>query len=646
MDLNEQQQITILTEGINRGFYECPNNAVPTDPVQRSEDAKRLVEACKLAYKNGNHSDNVNTILFVAECDMKPEVPNISSEPSVTSSAPKSAKNNVIDGFDITTVTDGILESLLVGLDKYPQNEQVQHDREIYLAEKARRSGESPKEIQEIPQTETGSQVAQKAGEIAPEGSPSTNGRASEHTAEAEGSNSGGSAPDGGTGGSARTENEDAGAFARAQTPETQPEGKKVKAKPIEKDEQRLKVESELTLPIVKAHGIDITNLDNIPTADLEYIVANPDGPSAEKGAKVVIREEELEPVPTQDVGSVVGGISAEVSAPEVIVSKESMGLQVDNNETSGEISAEREKLESQITGPLLKAYGQGRKSVPSIGDNELKFMLEHPDGRVTKDELESAKALDNSDNQGMIPGQMDIMMESEKSAGAGIEKIPKEIVRQKQFEKEQQEIAQKGSEKEQEELAKSPPTQKPISLTPAQVAAQIEKPDGWEVKDITPNHQQQQNRAMEIINREAMPIPPAYSDEDAPKFPIDVSVISRDELFSLHAKFHAYEIRMNYVLMFHEDDMNDCTKLREIREAVVAKSIPFMGEDNKRNTNEFREAQVKGDEKVIELGEQEHEARKLVADLKVFRNSFHLDCERLSRQMSKYENERLDAPR
>ena len=150
----------------------------------------------------------------------------------------------------------------------------------------------------------------------------------------------------------------------------------------------------------------------------------------------------------------------------------------------------------------------------------------------------------------------------------------------------------------------------------------------------------------MEIIKSENFPIPPAYSDEQAPVFPIDVSIISRDELFSLHARFHAYETRMNWVLMQYEDEMNDCKKLRNYREAVVAKEIPFMGEDGKRNTNEFRDHQINGDPEVLDLGMKEHEVKKIVTDLKVLRDCFHLDCERLSRQMSKYEREIQDAPR
>jgi hypothetical protein len=164
--------------------------------------------------------------------------------------------------------------------------------------------------------------------------------------------------------------------------------------------------------------------------------------------------------------------------------------------------------------------------------------------------------------------------------------------------------------------------------------------------EDVEPNSSQAQNRAMEIIEKENFPTPPNYGDESAPQFPIDVSLCSRDELFSLHARFHAYETRMNWVLMQYDDEMNDYIKLRNYREAVVAKSVPFMGEDNKRNTNEHREAQVRGDDEVLELGLKEHEARKVVTDLKVLRNNFHLDCERLSRQMSKYEMEKSDAPR
>ena len=149
----------------------------------------------------------------------------------------------------------------------------------------------------------------------------------------------------------------------------------------------------------------------------------------------------------------------------------------------------------------------------------------------------------------------------------------------------------------------------------------------------------------MEIIEREGFPIAPEIS-EPAPILPADVSKCSRDELFSYHARYHAYESRMNWILSGFEDELGDIEKLRRVREIDVAASIPLLAEDGKRITNEARDAQVAADSLAIQYYEEEHEKKKTVNKLKVLQRNYMKDCERISRQMSKYEREKQDAPR
>jgi|ERR1700722_12377483 len=694
--LNDQQATAILVESLSRGIYEP---AVPTDEKQRLKDATDIVAAAQAAFNNGNKSDNVNTILFIAQTDLAPEIP-------VATHAQAPAETEIVDhihnGLDLSTLTDGILEALITGLDAYPQTEKVEEDRKAYVAEKERRSNEPAQEIQEITPQAEASADEEKAGEITPASPTPADEGAGERAQATEGPNTGAVAPDGGAGGQTGNTDEDAGAFARAQTPETQPEGKVSKAPKVKEDGTRDAIISQLTLPAVKAHGVDITKLDSVPTEKLLYIVENPDGPK-EESTKMPVNESEVEAgaISADRGGTSIGGIVAEVKAPETVVTKADLGLNVEE-ETTGDISAEREKIESLVTGPCLKAYGRGRKEIPSIGDNELRFMVLNPDGKVSPEELARAKAMDNPESVAAVkesqmavtkevPGpelvdhflsddqREEIILKEELPlteitlpSGQKVKialpesinteamiSVPVQISPEnnKEFSPENLAGPIRISEEEQkdrsigqaaaESVSKPQPVQAPEVVSKPVTQSNFDK--FFEAQTgvtVTDDKLSAQNRAMEIIQKENFPTPPNYSDENAPQFPIDVSLCSRDELFSLHARFHAYETRMNWVLMQHEDEMNDYIKMRTYREAVVAKEVPFMGEDNKRNTNEHREAQVRGDIEVLELGKKEHEARKVVTDLKVLRNNYHLDCERLSRQMSKYEMEKSDAPR
>lgn len=663
IELNNEQASAILVEGLARGLYENQGK-IPDDPTIRLEDATKLVQAAEAASRNGNKSDNVNTILFIAQVDQKPITmlpPNeqkvaeaVANNDTIIVEKRESVSTNIHNGLDLTTLTDGVIEGLIIGLDKYPNSEQVEIDRKAFTAERERRKNAQAQKGQEVPQAEAPGEASQGSSQIADasvEASPVVADQAAGKAGTGDASSP--QSRDSGAQQQTTKQGEDAGAFARAQTPETSAQGKQTKAKSAPEDGERVELESQLTLPMVKAHGVDVTKIGDLSELQLIYIIKNPNGPTKED--KMPIDEQEIESntVPSErSEGKAVGTVSTKVVDQEQIISKADLGLDVDSEESAtGEISAEREQLESMVTGPMLKAYARGRKEIPSIGDNELRFMILNSDGKVTPDELDKAKALDQ--DQGMEADQEREMVEEEGKISPEPEphmEVTKEISGPEGKDQVVGNTDLLDIKKSRVLLEVDPQDEPQDNQGNAEqaVALESEFPEKniKKVEVESETRAKQQNLAMEIIFREGMPIPPELNNEEAPVLPMDVSAISRDELFSLHAKFHACEIRMNYVLMEHEDLMNDCIKLREYREAEVAKSVPFLGEDGKRNTNEFRDAQVNGDKEVLELGMKEHEARKIVTDLKVFRNGFHLDCERLSRQMSKYERERADAPR
>lgn len=658
--LNDEQAVAILTEGLSRGLYESLNNAIPQDPAQRLQDATELTKAAQAAFNNGNRSDNVQTILFISQVDQKPlsqeeqkVAEAVANDETVIVEKRESEASNIHNGLDLSTLSDGVIEGLIVGLDKYPPSEQVEEDRKAYLAEKERRENEKAGKSQDDSSGTTAQALGEKAGEAAPEGSPAPV-EGGNQTASEGGAANRDAGQEIGSGEVDSAQGEDAGAFARAQTPETSPEGKPAKAKKTKEDGNRLELEEQLTLPIVKAHGIDITKLDSLSVEQIEYMIENPSGPTEEKKMPVNELEAEASAVTNKEVKA-VSGISADESiSPERIVSKKDLGLE-GVEEPSGANPADefdRESLEAQVTGPCLKAYGRGRKEIPTIGVNELRFMIEHPDGKVDPSELEAAREIDNLGKK-VVEVVREVDREEKESPVKGI--VDKEVAGPEKVDhflpEKDRTIAQAAQEAvnknpfEEEAVSKSPPVEEvrqKIDSGMKRLSVAAEKADRHSIEE----NKAGQNRAEEIIAREGFPIPPAYSEEQAPEFPVDMSKCTRDELYSFHAEFHAYETRINYILIEYEDRLNDWAHKRSYREAVVAKSVPFMGEDGKRNTNEYRDVQVKGDEEVLDLSNREHEAKKVVNDLKAFQKNFHLSCERLSRQMSKYENEMRDAPR
>jgi hypothetical protein len=685
MELTDQQATSILVEGLQRGLFEP---AVPAEEADRLLDATKLVEACESAYKTGNRSDNVTTILFMAQVnsdttdnkvttDIAPIPEQIKGQISIPVQ-----EDHMHNGLNLAELSDGILDQLIVGLDKYPQTDEVEIDRKAYTAEKERRGNGSGKELEK----DSSAQVPPEAEETSGESAEQTTGsdlQEGNQTSGESGEQNG--ATDPGTEIHAQQDSgqeEDASAFARAQTPETSGKGKPAKAKAQEKDGERAELEGKLNYAMVKAHNTDLISLSKAPINELRYIVENPSGPVSTDSEEIAPKEEDKVAILESDVVGVtnpkldnaLGGIVPVKSVEQKVVTKADLNLNIeeDQEENRGGISPERETLETLITGPILKAYGRGRKEVPDIGDNELRLMVLNPTGQISPEELQKAQMMDGKSilvepdpgktvvNAMPTPEQEDKaheFVEAELAKDNIILEGPQDRSLAKaatESVNKPEELSDPITKSEQARFAPGDNPTTDTTLPSGQIVKVLTKsPDKLPtVVDIDDNEIDVakpltgQARAMEIIEKENFPIPPNLS-EQAPILPFDVSKCSRDELFSLHAMFHACESRINWVLTSFEDELGDIEKLRRVREIDVADSVPLIStEDGKRITNEFRDAKVAADTLVIQYYEEEHEKKKTVNRLKVLQRNYLKDCERLSRQMSKYEREKNDAPR
>lgn len=528
-DLTDAQATKILEKGIALELYESPNNVPPVDAETRMKDAQRLVEVAERARNAGNNGVKVNEVLALvgttAETPAIPEMEPVVSESSVPIPAP-STDSHVVNGLDLSTVSDEVLDKLIEQSDGYVQTPNVVAQKAIFEAEKKERESKNAP-AEQIVETAKASptQANSSVGVATP---PSEEPVA------------------------------DAGSFAPAQTPETPKERRKPKAKSATKGgptAEREALLTQLNFGVLQAWGVSALELDNLNDGQLKAMISNPDGPTDE-----TVMETPAQP--------------AVVPEP---------------------VESERERLEAQITGPMLKAYGRGRKELATIGETELALMIANPEGAPSA-EVDTARLSDSGvetseDSPEPSFAEMLKAAESEAEVQAQVEEKPA-----------------------------TPPAIAPV------VAVPVPTSDPRTTVD-------------DIIAKNNFPLPAEISG-DPPFLPNDVSNVSRNELYSFHARFHACESRANWIISRHEDQYEDNVKLRTGREAEVYAALPAVGDDGKRLTESQREALVAVDSVVVGYKDKEHEEKKVLRNLKVLRDNYKRDCERLSRQMSKYEME------
>lgn len=401
---------------------------------------------------------------------------------------------------------------------------------------------------------------------------------------------------------------------------------------------ERAELESKLTFAIMRAHNLDPSEIPSTSVESLRWIIEHP-VPTV--GAQVPATEIPQPTGETIETTHMVVQQPTPAPAPE----PEAAAPVEVAPPTSGRLSAaDRERLEEQVTGPMLKLYGKGRNNVPDLGDHELAFMVAHPDGQGDLEEFKAAKTRD-----AVIAG----------APAADLQAAQTELA---------EEMAATNAAAQTADAAFAPPAQeqpaaaqpapeqqKPMALadladaivaTVDEVRAEqaAEQPQPVAQEAPTPPPVQAPPAATTNVDfaafaaREHLPLPPEIT-EDPPLLPFDMSKNTREEIYSLHARFHACEQRVGLLITNEEDALGDIEKLRRGREIQVAADIP-MSEDGKKLSESQRAVKVASDPEVQKFLSAEHEIGKRLRKLKMLSTTYHKDCERCSRQLTRFAAE------
>lgn len=373
-------------------------------------------------------------------------------------------------------------------------------------------------------------------------------------------------------------------------------------------DVDRAALEDRLTFKIMRAHGIDPSEVAGLSDETLAWIVEHPE-PNGGEAVEPVI------PPPSDAIQTTKMVVNRDKPAPAAPAAAPPPAPETEDTGASA-MSPERTELEEQVTGPMLKAYGRGRKDIPEIGDNELRFMVEHPDARVPPNDLLAARLLD--DGVG--------------SAAPEAEPVVPTIA----------ELAR--AQKAEAPDAFAPPAEDPTpdptpdhTPDPVQGTTQVVTMTTTPVTPATANKPLLKdlpaNPAQEIIDTENFPTPPEI-DEKPPRLPFDLSKCSDEEIQSFHAQFHACSSRANYVVGLWESELRDVVKLRKGREVEAYNSLPAK-DGRTKLTNEQRDSMVQADAEVVGYRNQEHEVEKILRQLKVLQSNYSSDVAVCSRQMN-----------
>jgi hypothetical protein len=355
--------------------------------------------------------------------------------------------------------------------------------------------------------------------------------------------------------------------------------------------DERKALEDRLTFSAMRAHKLDPSQIPSLSDEELRWVVEHPGG--------------EVQETPTDDGVETPESEGQTVETTRMVVDRqpEPQAPASKSGDVLDGITPEREELESQVSGSMLKAFGRGRVDVPSIGDEELRFMVENPEGRVTQEQLLAARALDEgtATTEKVTEHQLDETSEGEQTTVA-----------------------------EQREEPEVPDRAEKIG-EPASTAEQQSK---RMTATRATSQELPQNPAAEVIDREHFPVPPEI-DERPPRLPFDMSKCSDDDVRSHHARFHACHSRANFVVGLWEGEHRDVVKLRKGREVEVANSLPSKDPEDsrKRLTDAQREAMVAADLEVVALKEREHEIERVLRQLTTLRDGYSRDVSACSRQ-------------
>lgn len=423
-------------------------------------------------------------------------------------------------------------------------------------------------------------------------------------------------------------------------------------------DAERTALEDQITLPIMRAYGIDPSQISSLTNDQIRSILANPGHdqatpPPAPAVPPVPDPALVASPPTPEPTGETIQTTRMVVDQPPV-----EQPAPVAQPVASAATSNAREQLEEQVTGPMLKAYGRGRRDVAdgTIGDNELQFMIEHPDGRVTKEQLEAAKTLDaqsapvaaepvEAPPQPTIAEQ--VAVPSPGTVAAPVEQPAPDLMAALE-----------------ESLATPPatptlapptplaapapdafaPAAPPEASAPAPAATpapdpvdlsaiQVSQPAPAQISSDLPV-----SAAAEIISRENLPVPPEI-DGQPPRLPFDLSKCSDDDLRSYHAQFHACHSRANHLVGLWEGELRDIVKLRKGAEVQVMNGLPVK-DGRTKLTDAQRDAMAAAHPEVVKLREHEHGVERKLRQLAALRDGYGRDVSTCSRQWAMRKEE------
>src|ERR1035437_2452012 len=527
--LNEQQVDAILVEGLNRGLLEADvEGNLPAELSEGTAMAQTLVGMADLAVKAGSRDDDVAAVLFIAEVDMQPQVANLTGGDDVAT--------------EMTALGDETLIKIEGALSKLGEEESGE-ELQFVRAELERR------------------------GLLTAETTPN--------------------------GASAATEPE------AAQEPEPEAAAEPGPPSAAFSEGERSALEDRLTIGIMRAHGIDPSEISGLSMESLRWFVEHLDAPadSAAQAGPVeaeaaYVDEVQAEQAPAPEVAAAEepdeGRIETVRILPGTPVVEPVLAPEDEGEET---ISAEREDLEGRVTGPMLKSFGRGRNDVPGIGDNELRFMIENPEGRVTKERLLAARELDEV----AAAGGPAVQREDPNPRLTTIE----EAIAEEEAAAAAAPVQATAGDGFSPPAAEEPtaPAPAPAVLKPGTSAIAGPPPppaDLYVPEEATRDGREHFDA---LIKREHLPTPPDI-EEEPPRLPFDMSKSTREEIYSLHARFHACESRISFVVTNEEDSLGDLEKMRHGRELEVASELPVTV-DGKRITDAHRTARIAADPQV-----------------------------------------------
>jgi hypothetical protein len=335
--LNEKQIDAIIDYAKSHNLYD---GTPPSDLEPRRTDAATLVYQARRARSNGNSHPDVLEICFIAEVDQNPQasgggnMPEGAEEavaatpPPVDPAAGFEPAAPAQDGeLDLTKATVEQLSQMIEGLLPHQSLPAVAAEIAKVRAEQERRAS-----VQEPPPAPTGAPPPQPpALPPEPPGAaippPPAEQLLPEGVTDATG---------------ALRQLADAAPSSAVQAPESGVEGGIPEAQPDAQAGRRASLERQLTGEILAAYGKSFSNAALLSDEELVRMLTYPKGPVA------------AETTPT----------IPPAGPPE---------------RTS--VSPERDALEGQVTGPMLKAWRRGRADIPGLIDDDLRQMIANPNG-------------------------------------------------------------------------------------------------------------------------------------------------------------------------------------------------------------------------------------------------------------------------